>query len=40
MMKAGVRMGKTFAVVGLVYSSSECTIEKVIYILDFYQYFS
>ena len=36
MMRAGVRMGKTFAVVGLVYSSSECTIEKVyIHFLDF-----
>lgn len=29
MYKAGVRMAKTFAFFGLVYSSSECTIEKV-----------
>uniref|UniRef100_A0A7S4IUS5 Mitochondrial import inner membrane translocase subunit TIM22 n=1 Tax=Vannella robusta TaxID=1487602 RepID=A0A7S4IUS5_9EUKA len=28
MYKAGLRMAKTFAVVGLVYSATECTIEK------------
>ena len=29
MYKAGFRMAKTFASVGLVYSAAECTIEKV-----------
>lgn len=34
MYKAGLRMAKTFAVVGLVYSATECTIEKVIKFKD------